>query len=167
MPSWDGRLLFSHSYLHPKPSGLRTWSCRGGWRPACPPAARGRSGCYNAHWPTFSVISVSSSTAASFIRHVGDVWQCFEAFHCYVWLPLYLYQSCGDKVSLSLNNLLGKKRERQHPLWLINNQRKDVVVITRINNIANASHFWRFESFFYTLPDQYCWRTSDNDNAPL
>ena len=25
----------------------------------------------------------------------------------------------------------------------------------RINNIANASHFLRFESFFYTLPDQY------------
>ena len=41
----------------------------------------------------------------------------------------FIYQSCGDKVSLSLNNLLGKKRERQHPLWLINNQRKDVVVI--------------------------------------
>ncbi len=38
--------------------------------------------------------------------------------------------------------------------------------IYRINNIANASHFRRFESFFYTLPDQYFWRTSDNDNAP-
>ena len=25
----------------------------------------------------------------------------------------------------------------------------------RINNIANASHFGSFESFFYTLPDQY------------
>ena len=37
----------------------------------------------------------------------------------------------------------------------------------RINNISNASHFRRFESFFYTLPDQYFWRTSDNDNAPL
>ena len=28
--------------------------------------------------------------------------------------------------------------------------------LCRINNIANASHFRRFESFFYTLPDQYC-----------
>ena len=37
---------------------------------------------------------------------------------------------------------------------------------SRINNIANASHFRRFETFFYTLPDQYFWRTSDNDNAP-
>ena len=36
----------------------------------------------------------------------------------------------------------------------------------RINNIADAALYWRFESFFYTLPDRLFWRTSDNDNAP-
>ena len=30
-----------------------------------------------------------------------------------------------------------------------------VTSLYRINNIANASHFRRFESFFYILPDQY------------
>ena len=30
-----------------------------------------------------------------------------------------------------------------------------VILVCSLNNIANASHFRRFESFFYTLPDQY------------
>ena len=56
---------------------------------------------------------------------------------------------------ISDNSVCSEGVEVSREVRNISSVRPYLLKAHRINNIANASHFRRFESFFYTLPDQY------------